>query len=110
MKKVDFKSLPNKTTPINAANLNKIQENAEKAIDERKSAIELLTVSDTAPSKCNIRNKYYNTTTSKIYTAIATNTWSRTWENPSNLYLYVDLEHKELYYFRGQWNWYSFNE
>lgn len=101
MKKVDFKSLPNKTTPINAANLNKIQENAEKAIDERKSAIELLTVSDTAPSKCNIRNKYYNTTTSKIYTAIATNTWARTGENPSNLYLYVDLEHKELYYFNG---------
>lgn len=63
--------------------------------------IELLTVSSTAPSKCTIRDKYYNTTTSKIYTAIATNTWARTGENPSNLYLYVDLEHKELYYFDG---------
>lgn len=63
--------------------------------------IELLTVSSIAPTECNIGDKYYNTTTSKIYTATATNTWARTGENPSNLYLYVDLEHKELYYFDG---------
>lgn len=86
---------------INDTNLIKMQENAEKAINERKPTIELLTVSDTAPSKCTIRDKYYNTTTSKIYTAIATNMWATTGENPSNLYLYVDLEHKELYYFDG---------
>ena len=61
--------------------------------------IELLTVSSIAPTECNIGDKYYNTTTSKIYTAIATNMWSITGENPSNLYLYADLEHKELYYY-----------
>lgn len=61
--------------------------------------IELLTVSSIAPTECNIGDKYYNTTTSKVYTAIATNMWSITGENPSNLYLYADLEHKELYYY-----------
>lgn len=86
---------------INDTNLNKMQENAEKAINERKPTIELLTVSDTAPSTCAVGDKYYNTTTSKIYTAIATNMWATTGENPSSLYLYVDLEHKELYYFDG---------
>lgn len=86
---------------INDTNLNKMQENAEKAINERKPTIELLTVSDTAPSTCAVGDKYYNTITSKIYTAIATNMWATTGENPSNLYLYVDLEHKELYYYSG---------
>lgn len=86
---------------INDTNLNKMQENAEKAINERKPTIELLTVSDTAPSTCAVGDKYYNTTTSKIYTAIATNMWETTGKNPSSLYLYVDLEHKELYYFDG---------
>ena len=37
MDKINFKNLPNKTTPINAENLNKIQENAEKAINEKSS-------------------------------------------------------------------------
>lgn len=33
MEKINFKNLPDKTTPINAFNLNKIQENAESAIN-----------------------------------------------------------------------------
>lgn len=84
----------------NTSDLDKPLSNAAKeAIKNRKPTIELLTVSSTAPSKCTIRDKYYNTTTSKIYTAIATNTWGTEGENPSNLYLYADLEHKELYYY-----------
>lgn len=63
--------------------------------------IELLTVSSIAPTECNIGDKYYNTTISKIYTATAKNTWGAEGENPSNLYLYADLEHKELYYYDG---------
>ena len=74
---------------------------AKEAIKNRKPTIELLTVSSTAPSKCTIRDKYYNTTTSKIYTATAKNKWGAEGENPSNLYLYADLEHKELYYYDG---------
>lgn len=37
MDKINFKNLPNKTTPINAENLNKIQKNMEKAINEKSS-------------------------------------------------------------------------
>ena len=99
MEKIIFKN--GEAPYINDTNLNKMQENAEKAINERKPTIELLTVSDTAPSTCAMGDKYYNTTTSKIYTAIATNTWGTEGENPSNLYLYADLEHKELYYYDG---------
>ncbi len=101
MEVIVFEDLPSKKTPVDADNLNKIQQNAKKAIKNRKPVVELLTVSSTAPSKCTIRDKYYNTTTSKIYTAIATNTWGTTGENPSSLYLYADLEHKELYYYDG---------
>lgn len=101
MEVIVFEDLPSEKTPIDADNLNKMQENAKKAIKNRKPTIELLTVSSAAPSECNIGDKYYNTTTSKVYTAIATNTWATTGENPSNLYLYADLEHKELYYYDG---------
>ena len=34
MDKINFQNLPNTTTPVNAYNLNKIQENAENAINE----------------------------------------------------------------------------
>ena len=101
MEVIVFEDLPSKKTPADAYNLNKIQQNAKKAIKNRKPAIELLTVSSTAPSTCVVGDKYYNTTTSKIYTAIATNTWGTEGENPSSLYLYADLEHKELYYYDG---------
>lgn len=86
----------------NTSDLDKPLSNAAKeAIKNRRPTIELLTVSSAAPTQCNIGDKYYNTTTSKIYTAIATNMWATTGENPSNLYLYADLEHKELYYYDG---------
>lgn len=101
MEVIVFEDLPSEKTPIDADNLNKMQENAKKAIKNRKPTIELLTVSSAAPSECNIGDKYYNTTTSKVYTAIATNTWGTEGENPSSLYLYADLEHKELYYYDG---------
>lgn len=37
MDKINFKNLPNKTTSITAEKLNKIQENVEKAINEKSS-------------------------------------------------------------------------
>lgn len=101
MEIIEFENLPSNKTPINSVNLNKLQTNAKEAIKNRKPTIELLTVSSAAPTECNIGDKYYNTTTSKIYTATATNTWGTEGENPTSLYLYVDLEHKELYYFNG---------
>ena len=101
MEIIEFENLPSNKTPINSFNLNKLQTNAKEAIKNRKPTIELLTVSSAAPTECNIGDKYYNITTSKIYTATATNTWGTEGENPTSLYLYVDLEHKELYYFNG---------
>ena len=99
MDKIIFKN--GESPYISADNLNQMQTNTEAAIAERKSTIELLTVSATAPTECNIGDKYYNITTSKIYTATATNTWGTIGEDPSNLYLYADIEHKELYYYDG---------
>lgn len=101
MEIIEFENLPSNKTPINSVNLNKLQTNAKEAIKNRKPTIELLTVSSAAPTECNIGDKYYNTTTLKIYTATATNTWGTEGENPSNLYLYADIEHKELYYYDG---------
>lgn len=99
MDKIIFKN--GEAPYLNENTLMEMQTNIEIAIDERTPTIELLTVSSAAPTECNIGDKYYNTTTSKIYTATATNTWGTEGENPSNLYLYADLEHKELYYYDG---------
>lgn len=99
MEKIIFK---NGEAPYLSDNtLMEMQTNIETAIAERTPTIELLTVSATVPTECNIGDKYYNTTTSKIYTATATNTWGTVGEDPSNLYLYADIEHKELYYYDG---------
>lgn len=65
------------------------------------SLIELLTVDSTAPSECSTGDMYYNTTTSLIYTAIGTDTWSSTGTTPSTKYLYVDLTNAKLYYYDG---------
>lgn len=99
MDKIIFKN--GEAPYLNENTLMEMQTNIEIAIDERTPTIELLTVSSAAPSTCAVGDKYYNTTTSKIYTATATNTWGTEGENPTSLYLYVDLEHKELYYFNG---------
>lgn len=99
MDKINFKN--GEEPYISAPNLKKLQENAEKAIKGRTPTLELLTVSDTAPTTCKTGDKYYNTSTNKIYTATAENTWGTTGEDPTNLDIYVDLEHTKLYYYDG---------
>lgn len=99
MDKITFKN--GEEPYISAPNLNKLQENAEKAIKGRTPTVELLTASDTAPTTCKTGDKYYNTSTNKIYTATAENTWGTTGEDPTNLDIYVDLEHTKLYYYDG---------
>ena len=44
--------------------------------------VQLIAISDTAPSQCVENDKYYNTSTKKIYTATGTNTWGTTGETP----------------------------
>ena len=63
--------------------------------------IELLTVSDTAPTECATGDMYYNTTTNKIYTATNTDTWGGTGTDPKSSNLYIDLENTNIYYYDG---------
>ena len=44
--------------------------------------VQLIAISDTAPSTCAKDDKYYNTSTKKIYTATGTNTWGTNGETP----------------------------
>lgn len=44
--------------------------------------VQLIAISDTAPSQCVENDKYYNTSTKKIYTATGTNTWGTNGETP----------------------------
>ena len=44
--------------------------------------VQLIAISSTAPSTCAKDDKYYNTSTKKIYTATATNTWGSNGETP----------------------------
>lgn len=50
----------------------------------------LISISSTAPSQCTTGDLYFNTTSKKIFTATATDTWSSTGEDPTEntLYLY----------------------
>ena len=50
----------------------------------------LIAISSTAPSQCTTGDLYFNTTSKKIFTATATDTWSSTGEDPTEntLYLY----------------------
>ena len=44
--------------------------------------VQLIAISDTAPSTCATGDKYYNSTSKKIFTATATNTWGSTGTTP----------------------------
>ena len=63
--------------------------------------IELIAVSDTAPSECSIGDKYYNTTNKKIYTATAMNTWSETGTTPISGILYIVYNEQASYSWDG---------
>ena len=59
--------------------------------------VNLLSISASAPSTCVSNDKYYNTVTGLIYTAIATNTWASTGEIPSDSNLYYNLSNDNVY-------------
>lgn len=63
--------------------------------------IELIAVSDTAPSECSIGDKYYNTTDKEIYTATGTNTWSETGTTPISGILYIVYNDQASYSWDG---------
>lgn len=93
-------------TPINADNLNHMDNgirNATLKLNDKieTATVQLIAVTDTAPSECAENDKYYNTNTNLIYTATGTDTWGVTGETPSQLYLYMDISDEKLYYYDG---------
>lgn len=63
--------------------------------------IELLTVASSAPSTCAKDDMYYNTTSTKIFTATATNTWGTTGTTPEKSAIYVALDTNYSYRWSG---------
>ena len=63
--------------------------------------IDLLDVTGTAPSTCTTGNKYYNTSSNKIFTATATNTWGNTGETPESGKIYVNTSNSKTYRWSG---------
>lgn len=96
MNKIEFKNLPDMTTPLSAENLNQLQDNMEDAI----VPIKLVSVGTTAPATATIGDMYYNTTDNKIYTAIAENTWDSGSE-PRYDGFYIDINNHNTYYYNG---------
>lgn len=97
MEKIQFKDLPDMTTPLSSANLNQMQDNVEDAI----IPIKLVTISDTAPASATIGDMYYNTTDNKIYTATAENTWD-SGDTPRYDGFYVNKENNTIHYYNGE--------
>lgn len=63
--------------------------------------VSLIAVSDTAPAECSTGDKYFNTTTNLIYTAVDTDTWSETGEEPIEGIFYVVFNEQSSYAYNG---------
>lgn len=64
--------------------------------------VNLIAVSNTAPLECSTGDKYYNTTTNLIYTAIATDTWGGTGEEAVEGIMYIVFEDQVTYAYNGE--------
>ena len=71
----------------------------DKLVDNN---VELIAVSNDAPSECSIGDKYYNKTTNKIYTATGTDTWGTTGEDAIEGILYIVFEEQTTYAYDGE--------
>lgn len=63
--------------------------------------IELLTISDTAPATCAQGDHYYNSSSKKIFTATATDTWGSTGADPEKDAIYVTLDDNNTWRWSG---------
>lgn len=83
---------------------NKVQDtdmNEIKNVVNSNETKELLAVTDTAPAQCSTGDKYFNTSTKKIYTATATNTWETTGVNPTRNTIYLEFTTQTAYAYDG---------
>ena len=83
---------------VNSSNNETEKIKVENLINEN---VKLIAVSSTAPSECSLGDKYFNTTSKKIYTAIANNTWSSTGENAVEGILYIVFSEQSTYAYNG---------
>ena len=97
MEKIQFKDLPDMTTPLSSANLNLMQDNMENAI----IPIKLVSISATAPESATTGDMYYNTADNKIYTATSDNVWD-SGNTPRYDGFYVNKENNAIYYYNGE--------
>lgn len=67
--------------------------------------IELIAISGSAPATCSAGDKYYNSTSKKIFTATETNTWGTTGETPEDGKIYVLLNDSGDYAANSQFRW-----
>lgn len=96
MEKIQFKDLPNMTTPLSSANLNQMQDNMENAI----IPIKLVNIGVTTPATATTGDMFYNTTDNKIYTATADNTWDNG-STPRYDGFYINTNDNTLFYYDG---------
>lgn len=87
----------NDQTELNAQNMNHIEDGIANTQN-----VQLIAVSDTAPSECQINDKYYNTEDNLIYTATNEDTWSEDGEEPIYDILYIILDEKTTYTYNGE--------
>ena len=96
MEKIQFKDLPDMTTPLSSANLNQMQDNMENAI----IPIKLVNIGVTTPATATTGDMFYNTTDNKIYTATADNTWDNG-STPRYDGFYINTNDNTLFYYNG---------
>ena len=63
--------------------------------------IDLLDIAETAPAECAAGDKYYNSSSKKIFTATGTDTWGETGEDPEGGKIYITLDDEKTYRWSG---------
>lgn len=63
--------------------------------------IDLLDIAETAPEHCSAGDKYYNSSSKKIFTATGTDTWGETGADPEGGKIYITVDDGKTYRWSG---------
>jgi len=83
-------------TELDAENMNHIEDGIYNSQN-----VEIIAISDEAPTSCVTGDKYYNTDDNLIYTATGTNTWGATGEEPISGIFYILFSEQSSYSYDG---------